>query len=690
MNRALLVFLAGVLAVKVIVALQLDSHPLLQPSTGLDTSAYVDLAKRVVDGDLALGPGLYYVSPLYIYFLALVYGATESFTAARVLQAAPGTLAVLLIFLTAREWFGRRAAWMAMVLAALTGVITWYEGLILQASLDVVLTAAALWLMTLALRRDRPRFYLAAGFVFGVASLNRPNLFLSALCLVMLLLATRRFRPGVLLLAGVIAGLAPVTLRNIIVADQWSLVSSHGGINFYIGNGEGATGYFHAVPGMRSTVDGLALDARRVAETARGRRLSDAEVSAYYSDLTWAWIRSHPGDWVRLLIRKTYGLFNAAHVSIPFSYTFYAFDAGTLLRFCVAGPWLLIPLGVFGLVRAAPRPLNRDYLVWVSFVPSYAASVILFFITERYKLPLYVPLAIGAGAALDLLIREFQSRRMRPLLTNLAVVAVLFAAANWPLHLDDGRYEERLRMAEVLAGRGEVAEAERWTAMALKGPLDPATAHDRVGGQFLNSNTPAAAIPHLQETNQLRPGDARIEYLLGRALLIDDRPSEAVPHLRKAIEHRVDAPLAGYDLAVALEESGDPAGAAKALSAVEPPPDATVDVWLQLGKRAGSVNAPDVAERFFRRAVAIAPDNARAHHLLGLDLLVLQRYEEAAHEFETAARLDPRNAESLATLAYCEERLSRHAEARRHAEAALALDPSHAIARKVLAKLGTG
>src|SRR6185295_7993222 len=80
-RAAVLVFLAGVFLLKATVALQLDKHPLLQPDTGLDTTAYVELARRVLAGDVALGPGLYYVAPLYIYFLAAVYGATKSFAA---------------------------------------------------------------------------------------------------------------------------------------------------------------------------------------------------------------------------------------------------------------------------------------------------------------------------------------------------------------------------------------------------------------------------------------------------------------------------------------------------------------------------------------------------------------------------------------------------------------------------------
>ena len=603
-------------AIRLAVALQLDRHPLLQPDAGLDTTEYVELAKRVVAGDVALGPGLYYVSPLYIYFLAVVYGVTKSFTAARIVQAALGTAAVALIFLTARDWFGRRAAWIAAILAGFCGVFVYYEALILQSSLDVFLTALALWLLG-----RRP---FLAGLTFGVASLNRPNMLIAAIAVAAVVLALRRVRPAILILLGVLAGLAPVTIRNIVVADQFALVSSHGGINFYIGNGEGATGFFRGIPGMRSTIEGLAVGE-----------------SSDYSRRAWTWIREHPVDWIRLLVWKSYATLNTAHISTPFSYTFYAYDAGTLLKGLVIGPWLIVPLGLYGLLR------RRAPAMLIAFVVGYAASVVVFFVTERYKLPLFVALAIASGAGLEALAADFRARRIGAM----AVFVLLFGAANWPLDLDDGRGEERTHMAEAMIAQERFGEAERWARLSLATPRN-------------------AFIP-------------RAEYALGRALLGAGRAEEAAVHLRDAIEHGVDVPLAGYDLAVALQQTGDLAGAARALRTVRPPADSDVSVWLQLARRAAEINAPLVAERFLERAVAVAPNHPAAHQMRAINLLVLGRVEEAAAGFARTIELQPRNTDALAMLALCEQRLGRLDDARRHAEAV----PEHPVARQVLADL---
>ena len=53
--RPIFIACGVVLAVKAAVVLQLNAHVLTQPDAGLDTTAYVTLAQRVLAGDLGLG-----------------------------------------------------------------------------------------------------------------------------------------------------------------------------------------------------------------------------------------------------------------------------------------------------------------------------------------------------------------------------------------------------------------------------------------------------------------------------------------------------------------------------------------------------------------------------------------------------------------------------------------------------------
>src|SRR5687767_5881010 len=232
---AAIVAIAAVFALKLAVLLQLHAHPLLRPEAGLDTAVYLSLAREVLRGQFALGPGLYFVPPLYVYFVSLLLWLSGSVDWVRVVQTALGAAAVAFVFRTADLWHGRRAAWFAGGLAALAGVFTFYEVLLLPAALDPFLAALSLYLLANALVADdsdrMKRTAVAAGAVFGAFALNRANVLLPVLAIALLLAVTRRRRAALLLAAGLIAALAPVLVRNYVVARDVTPLSSHGGLS---------------------------------------------------------------------------------------------------------------------------------------------------------------------------------------------------------------------------------------------------------------------------------------------------------------------------------------------------------------------------------------------------------------------------------------------------------------------------
>ncbi|HET8644407.1 MAG TPA: glycosyltransferase family 39 protein, partial [Vicinamibacteria bacterium] len=397
-----LALVAAALLVRLIVVAQVQGHPLLRPSGVLDDAVYVQLAQRAASGDWALGPGAYYVSPLYAYFLAVLFRLGLAVVHAQVVQAVLGAVAVLLVAKTAARLYGRVAARVSAALGAACGVIVSNEALVLQSALDPFLAALALERLSAALEHSaRPR-WLAAGGAFALLGLNRPNAFLAAAAvaaLLPLLLRTRRALVSALLLAaGVAIVLAPVAVRNRVVAGEWILVTSHGGLNFWIGNSASADGTYQAPPGITPSIEGQSRDMRRIAEAAAGRALTDAEVSSHFYGLGWQWIREHPGASARLFARKLAYTLHRTEVPLNYSYAYWSREEPTLLRVLPVGAWLLVPLGLAGLF-VERRMEGRAFAVWAAFLPAYALSVAAFFVAWRYRLPLLTALCVLAGGA---------------------------------------------------------------------------------------------------------------------------------------------------------------------------------------------------------------------------------------------------------------------------------------------------
>jgi 4-amino-4-deoxy-L-arabinose transferase-like glycosyltransferase len=590
-------FLAAVFVVKLVVMLQLRDHPLVQPEGGLDSLTYVHLAERVQSGDLALGPGLYFVSPLYIYFLALTLWIGGSFTFVRIVQISLGTCADWMVFLSARDWFGSRAAWFAAGFAALTGVFTFYEILILQSALDTFLTSAALYALTRAFGpTKRPELsrsvsVAVAGVMFGLQILNRPNVGIAVAGAALGLLAIRRWRLALWLTAGVAIALIPVTVRNAVVTHQFAVVSSQGGLNFYIGNHAAATGQYNAIPGVRANIEGQSADTRRVAEQATGRPLTDIEVSSYFTALALSWIRNQPTAAARLFIRKLALVFNHRHQWLDFSYPYYAHDTGSILGLLFVGPWLLVPLGFAGFACAHRESTRGSFLVWAAFMPLYALSVTLFFVAERYRLPLFVPLCVTSGAAADALVGGLGQLRVsglqlstfsaRPLLASAALFIFGGIVTAWPFHLNDGRYDERLRLAKVLMEERDFGRA----------------------------------AAELEEAHRMDPSNSVAEFNLGLALMNDGRASDGSEHIRRAVDAGVPVEGARYALAAALLEVNRNE-AVTLLRTFVPGPKDTAESCYQVALLALDAGVPDVAERYIRRALELHPGWPEAEQLL--------------------------------------------------------------------------
>ena len=701
--RDLVWLLGAALAVNATVLVQLGGHPLLQPHGELDTTYYVELARRVAAGGPLAVRDAFFVSPLYVYFLAAVFAVHQSLAAVRVVQIGLGTAAVGFVYLTARLWFDPRVARVAAALALVTGLFAFNEILVLQSALDPFLAACALYLVSRTQADDARWPLVAAGALLGLFALNRPNALVYGAAVPALVAFASWPRGGRVALGRGALVLLPLAVviganaaRNYAASGEAVLISSHGGLNFYIGNSETADGVYDRVEGVTPSIRGQVRDATRLAEAAEGRPLSASEVSAYFFGRAWAWMTAHPGAAARLFVRKLALVLNRTDVPLNYSYAFYRLDEPTLLRALVVGPWLLMPLGLVGLILGARRTdFHRSpvkYWVWASFVPVYGLSVAAFFVSDRYRMPMLVPLSVSAAALVVWAFDRLRARRFAAVVAPAAAVLLVSVIAGWPSGLDDGLGGERTRKALWLVEEGRYDDALRYVAEIAPHHSHPGVLHFRVGEALTAAGRYDAAIAELMGARRIDGARPAIELTLGQALLMDGRSGEAVSHLAAALDGGFRPEASGPWLVRALAAAGGTKEAARALAAL---PDAVVeaaqvDTQVELGTLALRLEAPGAAERWLRAAVAHAPDRAEAYEQLAVALVMLGRPAEALGPIETACRLAPSSASAHLNLAVVYAQLGRFAEAREQAETAARLDPTEPRAAALLKALPPG
>ena len=163
------------------------------------------------------------------------------------------------------------------------------------------------------------RWFLAAGAVFGLATLNRPNMALAALGIGAVLLAQRRVRPAVVLVAGLLLGMSPVAIRNVVVVAPVVAGVVARRPELLHRQRRGGDRVLPSAPGHHAQHhrSGGGRPARRRAG-GRAIRSPTRETSDYFFARAWAWMGAHPAAAARLLRREArVRVQRAAHRAAP-------------------------------------------------------------------------------------------------------------------------------------------------------------------------------------------------------------------------------------------------------------------------------------------------------------------------------------------------------------------------------------
>ncbi|HEY6001049.1 MAG TPA: glycosyltransferase family 39 protein [bacterium] len=619
---ALILLLA--LALRVVYILQSRASPFFADPV-MDALYHTEWARAIAAGKPFVD-GPYFRAPLYPWFLGLCFRLFgESFLAPRLIQAAFGTATVGLTWLIGREAGGRAVAAVAALGMAVYRTAIYFDGELLLETLYVPLALLGLWL-TLRLHRDRRLgAALGAGAAWGVAALARPNhlLLLPLLALWIAALARPDWRRGLAAAGafglGVVLPILPVTARNLAVGHDFVLISSQGGVNFWIGNNPQADGNLAVVPGTRSGWWTGYRDSIALAEAEAGRPLKASEVSRHYARKAWGFIAGQPRAAARLLLWKLRLFWTAFELGNNQAEQFLALRFGPVLRWLPLGFGVVAPLGLLGLafalrggLRLAPLPA---YLLVSTLV------VVLFFVNARYRIPVVPVLMVLAALACREVAGAVRARRWKQVAAAAALLVPAFALVNavpaavdttdaaglqdlalWhdrhgerdralallreAVAVQPARVDIRRNLGLTLLEGGRTAEGLAELEEVLRRAPGDVGALDALGQGYLQLGRYAEAEAVARRSIARAPADALGHYHLGQALAQTGRIVEAEAPLRRAVELAPRAFSGTYSLAQLLERLGHPGEAAelyrRSLVASNPAPP---ENWRLLAER---------------------------------------------------------------------------------------------------------
>ena len=676
--------LAGIillaLTVRISYVLQLRSSPLFA-FPQVDELYHDQWAQAIADGQTFVDEP-YFRAPLYPAFLAGVYKLFgHDYLAPRIIQAVLGSLSCGLVFLIGRRAFGRVVGSIAGVVAATYWMLVYFDGELLVPSLIIFLDLTLVWLLLHAASRPGVLVCAAAGAVLGLSAIARPNILLFAPVIVlwMLILYRKRFRRAFVhvacMTAACLAVVLPIAIRNYVVGHDFVLISSQGGVNFYIGNNAHADGHTAVVPeaptgggagggAMAGFIDAVT----RLAETERGRSLKPSDVSRFYSDRALSFIGKQPTDFLKLTIRKLRLFWSRREISNNKNIDFFTRRFTPVVRLLPLRFGWVAPLGILGLALCWRRR-GELFPLW-GFVLVYMVSVVAFFCTARFRAPVLPVLIILAAFAACQMVSAIIRARWKPVLGALAVLAPAALLVNVPPPTGPegvGPFDY-VMLGRAYAWQDKTDEAEANFRRALEVNPQYLTARLELGVAYRRAGRLDEAIEELRHAVVTPPNwhDETQETVawahqeLGNALHQSGKLNEAAAEFRAAIAVDAEATQgdAQFYLGVVLNERGRTVEARAAFGQAA---EIIGRTWrkapnrsrrlLQLGQAVYMQGKRAEAIEPLRELLRIDPDNSEAADYLSLSLLELGCYREAAETLRLeAAMRDPRLVNRLALI----------------------------------------
>ncbi len=645
----------------------------------VDAKVYCDLARMIAGGEGYAYP-VFATNPFYPYFLGLFFSLFDDpLLPVVIFQMFVGLGSLILLYRIGKRLGGSAVAIVALVLAGFYKPLLFYEIFLLPTTIGVSINLALIALFMSFAERRTPGLAFASGLLLGFGTLAQGNLLLILPLLLLWIVYLQRgrklFISAGLLVVGFLLPLLPVTWRNWDRGGDRVLVSSHGGVNFYMGNNEKAAGMFSFPEDVVLTPENINVHAsKQIAENVLGRSLKPSEVSSYWFGRGLAWIGDHPGDWFKLLGKKAFLFLNA--YEIPDNADLYFHSEGNrALRWLPFTFGLIGPLGLAGLIALAAK---RKGGVIGLFLLAQIMSALIFYTHSRYRIPFAVVLIPVAAFGLVTIVQGFRRWKVVHKAGIVVALGLLFLLINIdPVRGGGGRARafSLTHLANGLAEMGELSEAEKTYQEALQLLPDHgsalyglgllrhgqerfpdavemyrrairavpafAEAHLNLGVSLRALNQDHEAEGEFREALQIRPEWATARYNLGNVLYDLGRFGEAVEQYGYAIELDPGNSLCIRNLSNACEASGDLEGAEEAVRNGLAAVGEDADLRNRLGGILEEQGLVDEALIEYRRAVSINPRHSAAICNIGLVQSHRGEYQSAIITWRTILEYDP-------------------------------------------------
>jgi 4-amino-4-deoxy-L-arabinose transferase-like glycosyltransferase len=372
-----------------------------------DSEIYNQWALEIAEKGNWIGDEVFFMAPPYPYILGLIYLIIgQSLFSVRIIQALVSTANIFVIYLIGRNLHSSKAGYISAAAASIYSVFIFYSGAVLSETYQIFIVSILIYYISLGKDNFSNKYWFKVGFVLGFAALFRANILLFFAVLIIWFLV-RLYRSADLrkpiiysmlfLTLGTALPILPVTLRNYLIEDDIVLLTSNGGINFYIGNNKRAVGVFLSPKEFDFYSD---LSGRNYVENKLGYKVQPSEVSAYWYEESLDFFKSEPLHALLLNIKKIFMFMSGEEYpqSTVMNIDYFRDNYSDTLKLPLINFYMVSILSLFGLMIYFKDPSKNNLIILLLL--SYILASSIFFISGRFRLAITPLLIFFAAYAL--------------------------------------------------------------------------------------------------------------------------------------------------------------------------------------------------------------------------------------------------------------------------------------------------
>ena len=551
-----------------------------------DGRYYHEWASGIAGGNF-IGDKIFFGMPLYPYLLGMMYkllGPVPVF--ANLLQFLMGSLNAVLIYLIVRKIFNHSVALVSSLIFASYVMIIFYEVLIMPVTLILLLNS--ILILYLLRCKENPSWgrMCLLGIIFGLTALAEAGILLFLILFIIWMFFSFKQKNKeklvyiLIILFSVFAVLSLVTVRNYLVGKDFVFITSHSGINFFLGNNPQAQG-IGAIPSyLRSTQKGVMEDARIYAEKQSNKELKPSEVSSFWTKRALDFIKNKPSDYLKLQTMKM-KIFWGSYEPVDTTEFAFLYNKKFIFNIIIYSFGVIVSLGLVGVVVSLLIKKSQNITLLLLFVLSQFLSSITFFVTARNRLVIVPFLIVFSAYFLCWVFEQIKDRKIKPLIPALFLFAVLFLMFNFRSYRNGAFSQYKYLDFERSYNLGVLYAMEE--------------SYDKAVGQY-------------GKALELRPEDHKSYFGLANVYNSKGDIKKAIELYMKAIKINPNYIDAYFNLGYLYQQAGDLKKAKKFYKIVIDLDTLSLDAYFNLGDIYRSQGKCDKAINYYQKVLSNKPE----------------------------------------------------------------------------------